>query len=56
MTTISQCNSLSVNLADGLWLGDYFRLAPVGDSGFMSVFAAVDQNNHTSMFARQVGQ
>ncbi len=43
-------------LIDGIWLGDYFGLAPVGGSGFMSVFAAVDQNNHTSMFARSAGQ
>ncbi len=43
-------------LIDGIWLGDYFGLAPTGGSGFMSVFGAVDQNNHTSMFARSVGQ
>ena len=43
-------------LNGGLWLGDYFGLAPVGHGGFMSVFAAVDQNNHTSMFVRRVGQ
>jgi hypothetical protein len=43
-------------LNGGLWLGDYFGLAPVGHGGFMSVFGAVDQNNHTSMFARAVGK
>jgi hypothetical protein len=41
---------------DGLWLGDYFGLAPVGGGGFVSVFAGVDQNGVTAMFAHTVGQ
>jgi hypothetical protein len=43
-------------LIDGLWLGDYFGLAPAGGGGFVSVFGAVDQNNNTSVFARRIGQ
>jgi len=43
-------------LGDGFFLGDYFGLAPAGGGGFVSVFSAVDQNNHTSIFARRVGQ
>ena len=41
---------------DGLWFGDYLGLAPAGRSGFISAFAAVDQNGVTSIFARRVGQ
>jgi len=40
---------------DGYWPGDYFGLAPAG-GGFVSAFTAVDQNNHTSIFARRVGE
>jgi hypothetical protein len=40
---------------DGLWFGDYLGLAPVG-GGFISAFAAVDQNGITGIFARRVGQ
>jgi len=43
-------------LGDGFFLGDYFGLAPVGGGGFVAAFSAVDQNNHTSIFARRVGQ
>jgi len=40
---------------DGYWQGDYFGLAPVGGSGFISAFAAVDRNGIGSIFARRVG-
>ena len=43
-------------VGDGFFPGDYFGLAPAGGGGFVSVFSAVDQNNHTSIFARRVGQ
>lgn len=41
---------------DGFFLGDYFGLAPSGGGGFVAAFSAVDQNNHTSIFTRRVGQ
>jgi len=40
---------------DGYWQGDYFGLAPVCGSGFISAFAAVDRNGIGSIFARRVG-
>lgn len=44
-------------VVDGFFLGDYFGLAPVGGGGgFVATFSAVDQNGHTSIFARTVGQ
>jgi hypothetical protein len=43
-------------LIDGFFLGDYFGLASAGGGGFVAAFGAVDQNNHTSIFARRVGQ
>ena len=43
-------------LGDGFFLGDYFGLAPAGGGGFVAAFSAVDQNNHTSIFVRRVGQ
>jgi len=41
--------------ANGFILGDYFGLAAAGN-GFVSIFAAVDSQNVTSIFARRVGQ
>ena len=40
---------------DGYWQGDYFGLAPLGRSGFVSSFGVVDGNNISSIFARRVG-
>lgn len=40
---------------DGYWQGDYFGLAPVGTSGFVSAFGLVDGNNISSIFARRLG-
>jgi hypothetical protein len=40
---------------DGFWQGDYFGLVPVGGSGFVSAFGAVDANNISSIFARRLG-
>ncbi len=40
---------------DGYWPGDYFGLAPLGGGGFVSVFTAVDPNNVTAIFSRQLG-
>jgi hypothetical protein len=37
-----------------IFLGDYFGMAAAGN-GFVSVFTAVDSQNITSIFARQVG-
>jgi hypothetical protein len=39
----------------GFFLGDYFGLA-AGNNDFVSTFVAVDSQNVTSIFARQVGQ
>jgi hypothetical protein len=36
--------------------GDYFGLTAAGGGGFISAFGAVDQNGHTSIFARRVGE
>lgn len=41
---------------DGLWFGDYVGLTPAGSAGFVSAFAAVDQNGVTAIFSRRVGQ
>jgi hypothetical protein len=48
--------ALPINAPNGgLWFGDYLGLAGVG-GGFVSAFAAVDQNGVTSIFSRRVGQ
>ena len=41
---------------DGYWQGHYFGLAPVGRSGFVSAFGAVDGHNISSIFARRLGE
>jgi hypothetical protein len=43
-------------LGDGFFPGDYFALAAAGTGGFVAAFTAVDQNRHTSIFVRRVGQ
>ena len=43
-------------VGDGFFPGDYFGLAGTGGGGFVAAFSAVDQNNHTSIFVRKVGQ
>src|SRR5215472_7923899 len=43
-------------VVDGFFPGDYFGLAGAGRGGFVAAFSAVDQNGHTSIFARRVGQ
>jgi hypothetical protein len=40
----------------GFFPGDYFGLAGAGAGGFVAAFSAVDQNDHTSIFTRRVGQ
>jgi hypothetical protein len=42
------------NVLGGIFLGDYFGIAGA-DDGFVSTFIQVDDQNHTSIFARRVG-
>ncbi len=54
--TTSSFNLEAMQFAvDGYWPGDYFGLTPLGGGGFISVFTAVDQNNVTAIFSRQLG-
>lgn len=55
LTTTSFNMEAAANFG-GFFLGDYFGLAAAGGGGFVAVFGAVDQNNHTSIFARRIGQ